>query len=137
MRPRHRGRLRVIGGALLGVTAIFGVLAILAVLAFLLLALLYRRTGQPPAVLGQVLNTLLAFFFLGLILFTMGRFFTRRQMQWFDPIITAMDRIAKGDFSIRLKEGEENEGALGELVRSVNKMAGELNQTEQMRQEFV
>jgi len=139
MRARRtpRGRLRAVGSVVLGMTAVFGVLGLMAVLAFLLLGWLYQRTGPPPALLGQVINTLLAFFFLGLILFTMGRFFTRRQMEWFNPIIIAMDRIAKGDFSIRLNEGEDAEGALGELVRSVNKMAGELNEMEQMRQEFV
>jgi two-component system, OmpR family, phosphate regulon sensor histidine kinase PhoR len=117
--------------------AVFCVLAAMAVLSFALTTPVYGRTGQPPAWLAQVINTLLGFFFLGLILFFVGRFFQNKQIDWFNPIIAAMDRIAKGDFSTRLDEHQQADGVLGELVRSVNKMAGELNQTEQMRQEFV
>ena len=117
--------------------AVFCVLGAMAVLAYLLTGLLYNRVGQPPLLLAQVINTLLGFFLLGLILFFVGRFFQAKQIDWFSPIITAMDHIAKGDFSTRLDEHQGSEGVLGELVRSVNKMAGELSQTEQMRQEFV
>jgi len=117
--------------------AVFCVLGAMAVLSFGLTAPVYSRTGQPPAWLAQVINTLLGFFLLGLVLFFVGRFFQSKQIDWFTPIIAAMDRIAKGDFSTRLDEHQESEGVLGELVRSVNKMAGELNQVEQMRQEFV
>jgi signal transduction histidine kinase len=47
-----------------------------------------------------------------------------------------MERIAKGDFSIRVNDGVEN-GMLSGLAASVNKMALELGQMENMRQEFI
>jgi two-component system phosphate regulon sensor histidine kinase PhoR len=138
MRPGGGGgRRRVILHMLGGLAAVLGTLAVTAVLAYFLTALLYQRTGQPPALLAQVINTLLGFFILALILIGVGQFFRGRQLNWFAPILQALDRIAQGDFSTRLPEHAEVDGAVGELVRGVNNMAAQLNEMEQMRQEFV
>jgi signal transduction histidine kinase len=51
-------------------------------------------------------------------------------------VIDAMERISKGDFSIHLEDEPEG-GMLRNLNASVNKMASELSQMENMRQEFV
>jgi signal transduction histidine kinase len=53
----------------------------------------------------------------------------------FAPITGALERIATGDFTVRLDP--QRDGAAGGLVHSVNQMAGKLNQLEKMRQEFV
>jgi signal transduction histidine kinase len=57
----------------------------------------------------------------------------------FGPIVQALERIAKGDFSIRLDETDpRHEGSvINALVKSVNQMALELNQMEAVRQEFI
>jgi two-component system phosphate regulon sensor histidine kinase PhoR len=118
--------------------AVMALLSLAVVAAFVLTSGVYHRIGQePPALVAQLINTLLGFFFLGLILFGLGRFFGRRQNGFFRPILEAMDRIAKGDFSTRLEKHVEAGGPFGELVRGVNNMAAELNQMEQMRQEFI
>jgi signal transduction histidine kinase len=59
------------------------------------------------------------------------------QIGVFGPIFEAMTKIAKGDFTVRVDKTFEDKGIVGELAKSVNNMALELNQIEQMRQEFI
>ena len=125
--------LRVLGG----ISAVFATLAVTSMLAFLLLALLYQRTGTPPPLPAAILNTLLAFFLFGLIMFVMSHTFQNRQLEWFTPIIQAMNRIAQGDFSTRLPERNPGGDPVSDLVRGVNNMAEQLHAMEQMRQAFV
>ncbi|MCL4532438.1 MAG: HAMP domain-containing histidine kinase, partial [Actinobacteria bacterium] len=58
------------------------------------------------------------------------------------PLLDALAKIAAGDFTIRLDEDHLDNvvlrhSTLGELVKSVNNVAGELSQMEAMRQEFI
>jgi len=125
--------LRMLGG----LTAVFCMLAVTALLAYILTGLLYQRLGQPPPMLAQVINTLLAFFILGLILFSIARVFQTRRVNWFAPILQAMNRIAQGDFSTRLPVHSTAGDPVSDLVRGVNNMAEQLNEMEQMRLAFV
>lgn len=59
------------------------------------------------------------------------------EVKVFGPIINALEKIAQGDFSIRLDNEFEDHEIAGELANKVNKMAMELNQMENMRQEFI
>lgn len=105
--------------------------------AFFLTGYLYDLTGlRLPALLVQIINSFLGLFFTGMIIGLFSRFFRAQQLNAFQPIIQALERIAKGDFSIRLDEQYED-GILSNLVTSVNKMALELGQVENMRQEFI
>jgi two-component system, OmpR family, phosphate regulon sensor histidine kinase PhoR len=49
----------------------------------------------------------------------------------------AIQRIAKGDFSVHLKLKQARDHPFGELTDSINHMAGELSRMERMRQEFI
>jgi signal transduction histidine kinase len=49
----------------------------------------------------------------------------------------ALENIAKGDFSVRLNHSLKKDEPFARLVRSVNDMALNLEQTENMRQEFI
>ncbi|UUZ91437.1 HAMP domain-containing histidine kinase [Paenibacillus sp. P25] len=73
------------------------------------------------------------------VLFLWGTLFGKRHahIQIFKNVIDAMRRIAKGDFQVSLEKGKQAEGVFGELVDSINHMAGELNQMEKLRQEFI
>jgi two-component system phosphate regulon sensor histidine kinase PhoR len=123
---------------LTGVSAVALLLTGLTVVSYTLTGFVFSRLGwQPPALAAQVLNTLLGFCLLGLLMFGVGRAFQHQQRRWFDPIIDAINRIAQGDFSTRVDWHEDSDHPLGALARSVNNMAAELNQLEQMRQEFV
>ncbi|MDR0906921.1 MAG: HAMP domain-containing histidine kinase [Oscillospiraceae bacterium] len=53
----------------------------------------------------------------------------------FDNINNAIDRIAHGDFNVRIDGGEHH--PLSELTERLNKMARELGTVEQLRQDFV
>ena len=122
--------------------AVVVVLSLMVTLAFGLTAWLDPRTGRPPALAAQVINTLLGFLFLGVILFTVGQLITRRQMEWFRPLLDAMERIARGDFSARVPldfdpGSDDPDNPMARLAHGMNKMAANLDQMEQMRQEFI
>ena len=90
----------------------------------------------PPPLVTQLVNSFLGLFLTALVLWSFSRFFRRQQLNAFEPILQALERIAQGDFSIRL-EDEHADGVLSNLVASVNKMALGLDQMETMRQEFI
>jgi signal transduction histidine kinase len=105
--------------------------------AYYLTSLLYRALHlNLPAPVIQIINSFLGLIITGSFLQLFTQYFKRQQFNTFQPLIDAMDRIAKGDFSIHL-EDDENNGMLKDLTASVNKMASELSQMENMRQEFV
>lgn len=59
----------------------------------------------------------------------------REAMIW--TIIEPIQKIAKGDFSVKIRNEEKYNGEIGVLVKSINDMTDELNAMEKMRQEFV
>jgi signal transduction histidine kinase len=110
--------------------------------SFFLTDYLYKVTYLHPTLWQiQVINSLLGLVLTGLIAGAVGRF--ARKIGWipemnvFKPIIEALEKIARGDFSVRLENEIGDHQMVGELARSVNKMALELDQMENMRQEFV
>jgi len=131
-------RLEVIGMILLVLTFAMVVFAA----TFLFTDSIYQHIGQQPSpFLTFLINTLLGLFFCFSILTVLGRVFGSRQramqMGVFGPIIEAMEKIAKGDFKVRLDDTFDDHGIMGKLATSVNTMALELNEMEQMRQEFI
>jgi two-component system, OmpR family, phosphate regulon sensor histidine kinase PhoR len=136
MRPGHMAR--VLGGMAAVMLFLTGMIAV----AFFLTAVVYAHTGvQPPTLLAQIINSFLGLFLSFLILSIVGRVFSPRlgaqRMGWSGPIIQALERIAQGDFSVRLGDDLPNNGLVGELAKSVNSMAVELDTMEKMRQEFI
>lgn len=132
--------LKILGG----LAALLLFFAIVFTATFFLTAFLSLRLGQsPPAYLVQTINSLLGLLLGGLILSGVATIlrstFHAKQAGVIRPIIEAMERIAKGDFDVRLDDnfrGREAE-VLGDLVTSVNNMALELGRLEQMRREFI
>lgn len=59
----------------------------------------------------------------------------RQAMIW--TIIEPIQKIAKGDFYVKIRNEEKYDGEIGVLVKSINDMTDELNAMEKMRQEFV
>lgn len=122
------------------IVAVIAVATAIFALAYLLTNLLFQGSAPPPFVhylVNVVLGLLLFFATMALL----GRFVGSKQrsarMGVFGPIIEALGRIAKGDFSVRLDSSVEQDGIIGELAKSVTHMAVELNQMETMRQEFI
>jgi two-component system, OmpR family, phosphate regulon sensor histidine kinase PhoR len=111
---------------------------------FFLTALLYRAIGlTPPALVIQIVNTLLSIalvivFGLSISYRNNARPESRRKwMGIFEPVLVAMEQIAKGDFQVRVSPPIGGNLLMDVLTDSVNQMAVELNQMEHMRQEFI
>ncbi len=132
-----------------GIAILLAAEAAMFSVAFFLTALIYqRRALHPSPYVAQLIDSLLGVSLLMLAIFILSRFFAARGAatlrRTYGPIIDALDRIAKGDFSIRLDDAlfaaedrRFRDNMVGELVQSVNHMAHELNQLENMRQEFI
>jgi two-component system phosphate regulon sensor histidine kinase PhoR len=110
--------------------------------AFFITSTLYQSTGQhPPAFVAQLINSLLGLVLSYLILMGLAYGFGARHRlnpaKIFGPIIEALERIAKGDFNVRLDQDFRENKLVGELAKSVNAMALELSQMERLRQEFI
>ena len=110
--------------------------------AFLLTGYIYKILNwHPPILLTQIINTLLSLLLTGTMVGIVGKFARARgwmpEMNIFLPILDALERIARGDFSVRLENEFQDNQMVGKLASSVNKMALELDQMENMRQEFI
>jgi two-component system, OmpR family, phosphate regulon sensor histidine kinase PhoR len=96
---------------------------------------------HPPAVLVQVVNALLGLLFTGIIGGSAAKIANSHgwlpERNVFNPIVEALEKIAKGDFSVRLDSANPDNQMMGVLANSVNKMALELEQMETLRQEFI
>ncbi len=125
-----------------GMTVVILLLTGMISVAYLLTSLLYQEAGvQPPVLLAQTINSLLGLLLGFLVVLIVGRVFSSKlvpaRMRWSVPIIEALDRIAKGDFSVRIDNNLPDNTLVNELAKSVNSMAAELDATERLRQEFI
>ncbi len=102
---------------------------------------------HPSPLLTQIINSVggLVLTVLTVSVLTRSIFRSRiekGQMNAFMPLIDALRQMAKGDFSVRVNDihdsrGSPERGIIGTLVETINQTASELNQMEQMRQEFI
>jgi signal transduction histidine kinase len=110
---------------------------------FLTDALFHAIGHAPPPYLAQVINSLLGLLLYALTafgIFSWGSLRPGAKRRWLgilEPIVEAMERIAKGDFQVRLQHSVGDNAIVGTLANSVNQMALELNQIEHMRQDFI
>jgi two-component system phosphate regulon sensor histidine kinase PhoR len=110
--------------------------------SFFLTSYIYTISGlNPPEWVIQVVNSLLGLVFAGLIINFIAKVARSRgwipEMNVFGPIIDALEKIARGDFSTRLVEDYPENQIVSKLADSVNRMALELDQMENLRQEFI
>jgi two-component system phosphate regulon sensor histidine kinase PhoR len=121
-------------------------LTVMFAASFYVTGWIFQIVGQPSSPLAiQILNSLGGLLFAGLLIGGLSRIFKSKivdgQMKVYGPIIEALRRISKGDFSVRVDNIYDSvprdSNVIGELVNSVNDMALQLDQMEQMRQEFI
>jgi signal transduction histidine kinase len=110
--------------------------------AFFLTSALYKFINwNPPLLVSHLISTLLGLLLTGVLIGTVSKGARSRgwlpEMNVFAPILDALERIARGDFSVRLTNAFEDNQMVSALTNSVNKMALELDQMENMRQEFI
>ncbi|WKB37053.1 hypothetical protein QS257_10085 [Terrilactibacillus sp. S3-3] len=132
---------------LLVILIVYSILCILwSMFYFLTFFFLYHHYNiNPDPWLRQIVNAGLGVFIFGVIMSLIGRFFGPKRMTYFRAIIQAMRQIAKGNFKIEMNELEQfhrrhhhdKHNPFVQLIDSVHYMANELDQIEQLRQEFI
>lgn len=85
----------------------------------------------------QIITGLIGIFLLGAVVGIIGRIFKPKRMQVFQTLLDAIRRITKGDYNIDLNLNIDQDNPIKQLAQSINHMAVELGQMEQMRQEFI
>ncbi|NBD22360.1 sensor histidine kinase [Paenibacillus glycinis] len=83
----------------------------------------------------QVLTVFFGFLLMFILMMLIGR--PWREQGGVYVYISAIRRMSKGDFTVSIDKAEKMRGHFGELAASINDMAAELNQMEQMRQAFI
>ncbi|RTE08704.1 HAMP domain-containing sensor histidine kinase [Paenibacillus whitsoniae] len=117
--------------------AIFLLITFYWICVFYLTDWLYAYWQKRPAeVVAQLINSVGGMLLWGVTMSILGRFFRNKQMEFYKTLIEAMRRMARGDFNVNVEVSPPN-GAFNEIVHSINYMATELGQLEQMRQEFI
>ena len=123
----------------------FGVIAVLAILNLMWAAvgaITVLWKGFPKTPLGWLLADV-AVFSIGLVLASLtigliGRFASRRNLDFFDQMIEAIRRVSRGDFSVRIAWNEGGRrGAFRDVIDRFNEMAISLARMEELRREFV
>lgn len=109
---------------------------------FYITTAIYDSTGiHPPALVAQIITSLLGVVLIGVGFTTAIKIAQLRgwipENRAFNPLIEVMHKIASGDFNVRLDSNYENNPGLGMLAASINRMASQLGEMEQMRQEFI
>lgn len=77
----------------------------------------------------------LLFSLIILLISLLGRYFVSSIVQPIEKINQITKVIAKGDFSVRIENDSDDE--IGELSESINEMAGKLNETDKMKNDFI
>jgi len=138
----NRTRIKqTVQGTLRAIFTLF-LLAATFVAGFFLMDYIFRLIDVRPAPwLAQLIDS-----FVGLALLFLAVYVglsIARAWGWvpernvFEPIIAALEQIAAGDFSTRVENKYEDNQMVGELATRVNKVAAELDQMENLRQEFI
>lgn len=117
-------------------------LILISILTFYLSTHIYRLIGwSPKDVLRYMINDIITFILVVIVIIRVRKIALKRKWPPEDdiiaPIIEALEKISAGDFNIRLNKKSQTNKMLNELSSTVNKMALELGQLEDMRQEFI
>ncbi|MDP4099326.1 hypothetical protein OIN60_21655 [Paenibacillus sp. P96] len=119
---------------------IFAIIIGCGALAGLFTRIILLATGHDPAdesMYGHSLTWLILIALLLLVRYYLKYGNITKHFDSFNTVIHVLDKIAKGDYKARLKEPFNEHKSFGELVKSVNNMAADLEQLENMRQEFI
>lgn len=138
MRKRKRmsklKMLKVIGA----VIALFSFLIIIWSTAFFVSSsILDALTINLSPFVTYLISDILSFIFLILLWILIAVLMRPKREAMIWTIIEPIQKIAKGDFSVKIRNEEKYDGEIGVLVKSINDMTDELNAMEKMRQEFV
>jgi two-component system phosphate regulon sensor histidine kinase PhoR len=122
---------------ILWIIAVFTYILTCWSVAYFLTPFIYDWMGKYPHPFAkQLINSVLGFFFFGVTMAIIGRLTAPKRLAGIKVILDGIRRIAKGDFAVQLPV-QSRPDPFSEIVRSINSMAIELSQMEQMRQAFI
>ncbi|MFJ7979630.1 ATP-binding protein [Lysinibacillus xylanilyticus] len=131
-------RLKNILKLLLSLMLLLIISIIFAFISYHITSWLYDWLGKHPQGFWLQLWTVVGVFVLFacsvIITFLIG---SKRQRNYWNTIVDALSRIAKGDFTVKLDLKADDKDQFGQLIHGINHMAVELGQIERMRQEFI
>ncbi|MGE7883955.1 envelope stress sensor histidine kinase HitS [Bacillus sp. NPDC094077] len=138
MRKRERmsklKTLKVIGA----IIALFSFLTIIWSTAFYVSSSILNALAiNVSPFVTFLISDIVSFIFIVLIWILIGVLMRPKREAMIWTIIEPIQKIAKGDFSVKIRNEEKYDGEIGVLVKSINDMTDELNAMEKMRQEFV
>ncbi|KFN03197.1 sensor histidine kinase [Bacillus clarus] len=138
MRKRERMSkskiLKVIGA----IIALFSFLTIIWSIAFFVASSVIKALEiKVSPFVTFLISDMVGFLFIVLIWILIGVLMRPRREAMIRTIIEPIQKIAKGDFSVKIRNEEQYDGEIGVLVKSINDMTDELNAMERMRQDFV
>ncbi|MED3318876.1 envelope stress sensor histidine kinase HitS [Bacillus wiedmannii] len=126
--------LKVTGAVL----ALFSFLTIIWSIAFYVAtSILNAFEVNVSSFVAFLISDMVGFVFIVLIWTLIGILMRPKREAMIWTIIEPIQKIAKGDFSVKIRNEEKYDGEIGVLVKSINDMTDELNAMEKMRQEFV
>ncbi|PFQ45626.1 two-component sensor histidine kinase [Bacillus cereus] len=126
--------LKVFGAVL----ALFSFLTIIWSIAFYVAtSILNALDVNVSPFVAFLISDMVGFVFIILIWTLIGILMRPKREAMIWTIIEPIQKIAKGDFSVKIRNEEKYDGEIGVLVKSINDMTDELNAMEKMRQEFV
>jgi len=109
-------------------------------LAYVGTSLFYKQFELQTSDFSKGLLTLFVMIILFLVtMWTFAKCAPQRRNDFFTAIIDAMKSISKGDYTIQIANQFEHKGnhPFNKIVEGMNEMVVELNQMEEMRQEFI
>ncbi|PFN19450.1 two-component sensor histidine kinase [Bacillus cereus] len=126
--------LKVIGA----IIALFSFLTIIWSIAFYVASSILNALAiNVSPFVTFLISNMAGFVFIVLIWTLIGIVMRPKREAMIWTIIEPIQKIAKGDFSVKIRNEEKYDGEIGVLVKSINDMTDELNAMEKMRQEFV
>ncbi|WP_141503261.1 envelope stress sensor histidine kinase HitS [Bacillus wiedmannii] len=138
MRKRERmSKLKIlkVTGAII---ALFSFLTIIWSIAFYVAtSILNAFEVNVSSFVAFLISDMVGFVFIVLIWTLIGILMRPKREAMIWTIIEPIQKITKGDFSVKIRNEEKYDGEIGVLVKSINDMTDELNAMEKMRQEFV
>ncbi|MGH1324856.1 envelope stress sensor histidine kinase HitS [Bacillus pretiosus] len=138
MRKRERmSKLKIlkVTGAII---ALFSFLTIIWSIAFYVAtSILNAFEVNVSSFVAFLISDMVGFVFIVLIWTLIGILMRPKRESMIWTIIEPIQKITKGDFSVKIRNEEKYDGEIGVLVKSINDMTDELNAMEKMRQEFV
>ncbi|MFC7395379.1 HAMP domain-containing sensor histidine kinase [Scopulibacillus cellulosilyticus] len=111
--------------------------------AYFLTDLIYHAFNiHIPKLAVQLINSFLGILLIACTMFIIAKYtgIQRKQFEFLQSLITAIEQMSKGDFNVHLPAsvyGNEKDHPVGKIAASINHMAVELREIEQLRQEFV